>query len=96
MSIPKQIANRLYLPHPNVSQLIEQARQEGIVQINVASNGSFFDLEKRYGLEETSVVDADAAAGHQVLRRFPLLLQPAKRLGMIGGSRCVAAAFFLL
>ena len=69
----QQIADRLHLSRPKVSRLIQQARQEGIVQIKVVSNGSFHDLEtdleKRYGLEEVLVVDADAAADPQVLRQ---------------------------
>lgn len=67
----QQIANRLHLSRPKVSRLIQQARAEGIVQINVVSNGSFLgletDLEKRYNLEEVLIVGADTSTGDSVL-----------------------------
>ncbi len=69
----QQIANRLHVSRPKVSRLIQQAREEGIVQINVVSRGSFLeletDLEQRYKLEEVLIVDADAASGDQMLRQ---------------------------
>jgi len=69
----QQIANRLHLSRPKVSRLIQQAREEGIVQINVVSNGSFLgletDLEKRYDLEEVMIVDADTSTDDYVLRQ---------------------------
>ena len=56
----REIADRLHLSRPKVSRLLQQARDEGIVQISIASDDETFTeleskLESLYGLEEVLI-----------------------------------------
>jgi DNA-binding transcriptional regulator LsrR (DeoR family) len=60
----QEISDKLGISRPMVSRLIKQARQEGIVQINVLPPAGVFsdleyELEQKYGLKEAIVVDVD-------------------------------------
>lgn len=64
----QEIAKQLHLSRPKVSRILKQARELGIVQITVSlPNENFVDeearLEKKYGLKEALIVDADGTAG---------------------------------
>jgi DNA-binding transcriptional regulator LsrR (DeoR family) len=70
----QQIANRLHLSRPKVSRLLKQARKQGIVQISVAAPGNSFvelekALEKKYGLKEALVIEADPQSSDRMLKR---------------------------
>lgn len=70
----QQIANSLGLSRPKVSRLLQQAREVGVVQISVNSNGTFLELEteieQRYGLTEVMIVEkATASADGSLLKR---------------------------
>ncbi|WP_221929922.1 sugar-binding transcriptional regulator [Fodinibius sediminis] len=70
----QEIANRLHLSRPKVSRLLKQAREEGIVRISVISpSDSFMELEKalekKFGLREALIVDADAQISEPSLKR---------------------------
>ncbi|QXD15379.1 sugar-binding transcriptional regulator [Rhodocaloribacter litoris] len=60
----QEIADRLQLSRPRVSRLLRQAREEGVVQINVVSSMAFLDLEteleRRFGLKEVLIVETEA------------------------------------
>jgi DNA-binding transcriptional regulator LsrR (DeoR family) len=73
----QEIAERLRLSRPTVSRLLQEARDQGIVQINVAPpRGLHIELEtrleERFGLGAAQVVEVDAgggAAGEDMRRR---------------------------
>jgi DNA-binding transcriptional regulator LsrR (DeoR family) len=68
-----EIAARLRLSQPKVSRLLRQALSEGIVRISVrAPMGTNPDLEseleRRFGLQEVEVVDADPPGDEYLVR----------------------------
>lgn len=71
----QEIAQRLHLSRPKVSRLLQQAEEEGIVQIIIMmpSNVLHSDLESRleqaFGLLEAVVVDVEAGASQEVMSR---------------------------
>jgi DNA-binding transcriptional regulator LsrR (DeoR family) len=70
----QEIANRLHLYRPKVSRLLKQAREQGIVQISVAtSNNSFVELEKaleeRYDLKEALIIETDPQSSSKIVKR---------------------------
>ncbi len=63
----QQIAERLHLSRSKVSRLLQQAEQQGIVQISIVMPSGGFahienELEARFGLKEAIVVDVDENA----------------------------------
>jgi DNA-binding transcriptional regulator LsrR (DeoR family) len=69
-----QIAERLRLSRPKVQRLLQQAREEGIVQIGIRPiMGIFSDREKaiedRYGLREAVVVTTSDYDNHATVAR---------------------------
>lgn len=70
----QEIANRLQLSRPKVSRMLKQAREQGIVQINIVTpNGNFVELEhaleKKYGLKEVILVESDSEMSADVIKR---------------------------
>jgi DNA-binding transcriptional regulator LsrR (DeoR family) len=70
----QEIADKLHLSRPKVSRLLQQAQEEGIVQITVHSPpGTFADLEEalesRFGLKEAVVVEAVDAKSQDAISR---------------------------
>lgn len=68
----QQIAERLHLSRSKVSRLLQQAEQQGIVQITIVTpSGSYArienELEARFGLKEAIVVDVDDGATAETL-----------------------------
>lgn len=58
------IANKLHLSRPKVSRLLKEARDRGIVQINIRTSDSiFYDLEsaieEKYKLDEALICDTE-------------------------------------
>lgn len=73
----QQIARRLHLSRPKVSRLLQRARDEGIVQISIISpDGAHVhlesEIERRYGLEEVVIVDADLEEMSPEIRKHHL------------------------
>lgn len=69
-----EIAERLHLSRPKVSRLLQQAQDEGIVQITVMSPPGIYadleqQLEERFGLREAVVVEVDKTAPQEVVSR---------------------------
>lgn len=61
------IAERLHLSRPKVSRLLQQAIDEGIVQITVLSPPGIYSsletqLEQKYGLQEAVIIEIDVAS----------------------------------
>ncbi len=61
------IAERLHLSRPKVSRLLQQAVDEGIVQISVLSPPGIYStleqqLEARFGLQEAVIVEVEASS----------------------------------
>jgi DNA-binding transcriptional regulator LsrR (DeoR family) len=70
----QDIAERLRLSRPKVSRLIQQAHDEGIVQITVLSPaGSYADLEQaleqKFGLQEVVITEIDRSASQEIVSR---------------------------
>ncbi|MBI5960664.1 MAG: sugar-binding transcriptional regulator [Chloroflexi bacterium] len=70
----QEISDRLRLSRPKVSRLIQQAHDEGIVQITVLSPpGSYAELEQRvelkYDLQEVIIVELDSPASQDAVSR---------------------------
>jgi DNA-binding transcriptional regulator LsrR (DeoR family) len=70
----QEISERLRLSRPKVSRLIQQAHNEGIVQITVLSPpGSHAELEQRleqkFGLHEVIVTEVDSSASQEAVSR---------------------------
>jgi DNA-binding transcriptional regulator LsrR (DeoR family) len=70
----QEIADKLHLSRPKVSRLLQQAQEEGIVQITVHSPpGTFADLEEaletRFGLKEAVVVEVVDAESQDAVSR---------------------------
>jgi DNA-binding transcriptional regulator LsrR (DeoR family) len=70
----QEISDRLRLSRPKVSRLIQQAHDEGIVQITVLSPpGSYAELEQRielkYDLQEVIIVEMDSPASQEAVSR---------------------------
>src|SRR5688500_19883120 len=95
----QEIADRLRLSRPTVSRLLQEARDQGIVQITVAPpRGLHIELEtrleERYGLRTVQVVDAEPGQSAELQRRqvgsaaaayLARTIQPGERLGMAWG-----------
>lgn len=61
----QEIAEKLGLSRPMISRLLKQAREEGIVQINVLPPPGIYheleySLEQKYGLKEAVVIETEA------------------------------------
>jgi len=96
----QEIADRLRLSRPTVSRLLQEARDQGIVQITVAPpRGLHIELEtrleERYGLRTVQVVDAEPGQSPELLRRqvgtagaayLARTIQPGETLGMAWGT----------
>jgi DNA-binding transcriptional regulator LsrR (DeoR family) len=70
----QEIADRLRLSRPKVSRLLQQALDEGIVQITVLSPpGSFAGLEQKleqkFNLQEVVITEADRSASQETVSR---------------------------
>ncbi len=70
----QEISQRLRLSRPKVSRLIQQALEEGIVQISILSPpGSYTDLEQKletkFGLQEAVVVEIDPHDSQEAVSR---------------------------
>ncbi|WP_310685921.1 sugar-binding transcriptional regulator [Aliifodinibius sp. S!AR15-10] len=70
----QEIATRLQLSRPKVSRLLKRAREKGIVQISIVTpNSNFVELEnaleKRFGLKEVVLVEADEKMSAQTIKR---------------------------
>lgn len=70
----QEIAERLRLSRPKVSRLLQQAHDEGLVQITVLAPPSIHTeleevLEQRMGLREAIVVDVDEGASQDDIAR---------------------------
>lgn len=70
----QEIANRLQLSRPKVSRMLKQAREQGIVQINIVTpNGNFVELEhaleKKFGLKEVILVESDSEMPSDIVKR---------------------------
>jgi DNA-binding transcriptional regulator LsrR (DeoR family) len=69
----QEIANRLNISRPKVSLLLKQAREEGIVQISVASPRNSFDdlekgLEKKYHLKEVLITEVNPQSSDESIK----------------------------
>mgnify|MGYP005842686171 CR=1 FL=1 len=94
------IAERLRLSRPKVSRLLQQAIDEGIVQITVLSPPGTYSalegqLEERCGLEEVVVVEVDESASDGAITRevgiaaadyLQRTLQPGDIIGVSWGT----------
>jgi DNA-binding transcriptional regulator LsrR (DeoR family) len=70
----QKIADRLYLSRPKVSRLLKQARDEGIVQINVLSSPDIYTdleekLETKFELLEVVVLEAPEPYLQEIVTR---------------------------
>lgn len=70
----QEIADRLQLSRPKVSRMLKQAREQGIVQIMVATpNGNYVELEnaleKKFGLKEAILVESDSDMSADMVKR---------------------------
>lgn len=70
----QEIAERLHLSRPTVSRLLQEARDQGIVQITVSPpRGVHVELESRleelFALQTAQIVSVDAGASRQLLQR---------------------------
>lgn len=70
----QEIADRLHLSRPKVSRLLKKARAQGIVQITVVTPGHNFvdlenDLEKKFGLKEAVLIEADPEMSSHFIKR---------------------------
>jgi DNA-binding transcriptional regulator LsrR (DeoR family) len=70
----QEIANRLHLSRPKVSRMLKQAREQGIVQINIVTPSDNFvelehALEKKFGLKEVILVESDSAMSAEMIKR---------------------------
>lgn len=70
----QSIARQLHLSRPKVSRLLQQARDQGIVQIAIVPPpGVFADLEReielRFGLKEVVIVETSDYGSHTVVAR---------------------------
>lgn len=70
----QEIAARLHLSRPKVSRLLQQAQDEGIVQITVHSPPGVYahledQLEKRFGLQEVVVVETSDPDSQSLVAR---------------------------
>jgi DNA-binding transcriptional regulator LsrR (DeoR family) len=98
----QEIADRLRLSRPTVSRLLQEARDQGIVQISVAPpRGLHIELEtrleERFGLAAAQVVEVDGGAdASEELRRRQIgagaaaylsrTIEPNERVGLAWGS----------
>ncbi|MDZ7720245.1 MAG: sugar-binding transcriptional regulator [Balneolaceae bacterium] len=70
----QEIADRLHLSRPKVSRMLKQARQQGIVQITIATpNSNFVELEhaleEKFGLKEVVLVESDSEMSADMIKR---------------------------
>lgn len=96
----QEIAERLRLSRPTVSRLLQEARDQGIVQITVAPpRGLHIELEsrleERFGLEAVQIVDVEPGQSPELLRRqvgaaaaafLARTVQPGETLGLAWGT----------
>ncbi|MBV9880234.1 MAG: sugar-binding transcriptional regulator [Gemmatirosa sp.] len=96
----QDIAERLRISRPTVSRLLQEARDQGIVQITVAPpRGLHIELETRledrYGLEAVQVASGEAGQDPALLRRqvgvaaaayLARTIQPNETLGLAWGT----------
>jgi DNA-binding transcriptional regulator LsrR (DeoR family) len=96
----QEIAERLRLSRPMVSRLLQEAREQGIVQITIAPpRGLHIELETlledRFGLQTVQVVPTEAGRGTEHLRRrigaaaaayLARTLRPRETIGMSWGA----------
>jgi DNA-binding transcriptional regulator LsrR (DeoR family) len=95
-----EIADRLRLSRPKVSRLLQQALDEGIVQITVHSPSSVHadleeQLEQKYGLQEAVVVEVLNPSSQEMVARevgvaaanyFQRTIQDGDIIGIAWGS----------
>ena len=70
----QEISERLRLSRPKVSRLLQQAHEEGLVQITVLSPpGGYADLEQaleqRFGLQEAVITEVEPSSPQEVVSR---------------------------
>ncbi len=70
----EQIANRLHLSRSKVSRILKQAREVGVVQINIISPSGIFpelehQLEEKFNLREAYVVDVFDPTSQEIVTR---------------------------
>ena len=102
----QEIADRLRISRPTVSRLLQEAQEQGIVQITVAPpRGLHIELEsrieERFGLAAVHVVDVDTAHPQETLLRqlgaaaagyLARTLQPNTTIGLAWGTTLSAMA----
>ena len=94
-----EIAKTLNLSRPTVSRLLAAAKEEGIVQINIANLDSVKywklerELEKQYGLKDVIIVDSGSsdeemkqALGKAGARYLEYIIKDGHRVGISMGS----------
>ena len=96
----QEIADRLRISRPTVSRLLQEAQEQGIVQITVAPPRGLHielesQLEERFGLAAAHVVEVDDAHPHATLLRqlgacaasyLSRTLQPNTTIGLAWGT----------
>lgn len=70
----QEIANRLNLSRPKISRLLKQAREQGVVQINIVTpNNNFVELENllesKFGLKEVIIVESNSYMTDEAIKK---------------------------
>jgi DNA-binding transcriptional regulator LsrR (DeoR family) len=71
----QEIADRLRISRPTISRLLQEARNQGIVQISIAPPRGLHlelesQLEERFGLGEALIVDVESENSTELLRQI--------------------------
>jgi DNA-binding transcriptional regulator LsrR (DeoR family) len=99
----QEIADRLRISRPTISRLLNEARNQGIVQISIVPpRGLHLDLEsqleERFGLGEALVVDVESEKSAELLRQIGAAgagylsrtIQPGDTIGLAWGATLTA------
>lgn len=96
--LESEIAEKLHISRSKVSRLLKEARQRGIVQINIIPPPSSFpsleaELEKRYGLMQAIVVDCKSLSVREIIKTLGIAaaqhlqdtIKPGETIGLSWG-----------